>query len=88
MVDLAVETPMRASEVCAVYKISRRTLDEWHADGLDMVRMGKKLLYTTREELQRFARSMHPATSQPVQSQSELNAADRDREEVRKRFGL
>lgn len=86
VVDFVTETPIKLSKVCRLFEISRRTLDNWISQGLHVKPMGEKLLYTTREELQRFSdrfeRNVQPEAS------SDDRAALRAEQEVRERYAL
>lgn len=86
MVDFANGTPIKASTVCQEFGISRRTFDAWMADGLRVFRMGKKLLYTTREELQRFARAVE-AVQPALQPNTTPDAIEAERR-VRERYAI
>lgn len=87
VVDFVTETPVKLSKVCVLFTISRRTLDKWLKAGLDARVMGDKLLYTTREELQRFSRPLDFATC-PVGTTSEIRDAEETARKVRERYNL
>ena len=84
--DLTRETPLRVDEAAKLFKIHRRTVENWFSQGLADVKIGR-IRYTTREAIARFAQ---PGT-QPVAPTTYRDAARRAREAteaMRVRVGL
>ena len=65
MVDIIRNEPLTLKEAARWMKVSTKTIREWRDEGLEMVRVGRKLLYTTRENLQRFCKPQLPESYQP-----------------------
>ena len=88
MIDLTKETPLGVEAAAELMGVSRRTIENWFKCGLDRTRLGK-LVYTSREALQRFAVSPdRPQSAQSLAEQEADRRADEAEAEMARRWGI
>lgn len=83
--QIARETPIRIGDAAKLLGVHRRTIEQWFSRGLGRFRIGGTI-YTTREEIARFAvvESSDHATPAPSVDPEEQEA----RQRLRERHGL
>lgn len=75
MVDIIRNKPMTLQKAAEYMEVSVKTIREWRKEGLETVRFGKKILYTTLENLQRFGK-------QPESYRPQLSELERSHQEA------
>ncbi len=87
--DIAADLPkgpIGPDALAAYFSVSRRTVENWRADGLRFSRMGGKV-FTTRDEVRRYTRpaTKHSADANPSGDEGRSASA---RAAMQAEFGL
>ena len=85
MLDLSKETPLRIDDVAELFKVHRRTVDNWLRQGLEKKKLGR-LVYTSREAIERFSerqREPQPEQSSPQESKASKSVSQAARKRHR-----
>lgn len=84
MMSFTTETPLALNDAASFMGVHRRTVENWIKRGLECRKVGR-LIYTTREAIDRFA--VQPVEEQPaaVQQSSENKECLR---RMKERFGF
>ena len=89
MIDLTTESLLRVDEAAKLLGVHRRTVENWFKRGLESTKIGR-LVYTSREAIQRFSRPVDPQQIQEncERHYAESSAARLAREYAKKRHRI